>query len=449
MKTFAKLLYLFLITGAGFSFIILPPGIWKNAALGAAIGGLLGYATNWLVIWMLFHPRKALTFPTWMGGFPVPFTPGLMVKKQEYMAASVGKTVSSKFLSPETIRDELQAPETRDAISTSLHAEVHALAQKRYPPLSQLLDRESLVNCLKAKNKLLENVAGILREYMQSPACKKQILDFFYSELKKQATVPLNNWIPISERQAITEWATSQLSEYLQGEDAMRSFRSLCRRIDCDRSGGEITTKDKLVWLAREFLEPQVPRLIEEAMKSLQEKCGEPETDSKIRDRLTSELEGLIERTFADKLRPLAMPGLVQDITRPLVRKHVNKHWDAVKEEFFSSRDVREFATEELKASAERLLLFLKDRQMAADPRVMLFQRELFDILGQAIQRNVDEQLIEDTLFQKIEGVFRQTLEDLFPNWEEAWENHSKVFLETFISGTVKKKFIRPEYDSG
>lgn len=439
MRYFAKLMYLALVISCGALFLVLPPSLWKNAALGGAIGGVLGYATNWLVVWMLFHPRKALELPGWMGGFPVPLTPGLMVKKQVDIAASVGKTVSSKLLSPETIRSELQAPETRNAVSRSLQREIHLLAEKTYPPLSQMLDHESLVTLLKAKPMLIERLTKVLQEQLQSPACRDRILEFLTIEMKNQVDEPLKTWIPVSRREAMARWGASQLAGYVRGSEGMHTFRSLCSRIGSSLSQAETATTGQLIVLAHDFLEPEAPRLVDEAMESLEDKCRKPETDAKIRERLTLEVQSFLETALAGNMAPLAMQGLLQEVTRPLVRTHVDKHWDALKEDFFSSRDIRAFATKELKDASERFLLSLKDPETAQTPRAKAFQRELFEILGKTVQRNVDEQEIEGALFLRLERIFSRTVADLFPNWEKIWGLHAEALLETVLFSPIQQ----------
>ena len=46
----------------------------KIYIIGALIGAVIGYITNWLAIKMLFRPREA----KYIFGMKLPFTPGLM-----------------------------------------------------------------------------------------------------------------------------------------------------------------------------------------------------------------------------------------------------------------------------------------------------------------------------------------------------------------------------------
>ncbi len=50
----------------------------KIYIIGALIGAVIGYITNWLAIKMLFRPREA----KYIFGMKLPFTPGLIPKEK-------------------------------------------------------------------------------------------------------------------------------------------------------------------------------------------------------------------------------------------------------------------------------------------------------------------------------------------------------------------------------
>jgi uncharacterized membrane protein YheB (UPF0754 family) len=68
-------------------------------AIGAAIGGV----TNHLAIKMLFKPHNA----KYIFGKRIPFTPGLIPKRREELAAQMGEMVVGHLLTPEGIRKKL------------------------------------------------------------------------------------------------------------------------------------------------------------------------------------------------------------------------------------------------------------------------------------------------------------------------------------------------------
>lgn len=70
------------------------------------IGALIGGVTNSLAIKMLFRPYRAI----YIGKFRVPFTPGLIPKRQNELAQQLGKMVVNHLLTPEGIRRKLTEP---------------------------------------------------------------------------------------------------------------------------------------------------------------------------------------------------------------------------------------------------------------------------------------------------------------------------------------------------
>ena len=68
--------------------------------LAPLLGALIGYITNDIAIKMLFRPYKA----KYIGRFHIPFTPGVIPRRQERIAKSIGTVISDELLSAETIK---------------------------------------------------------------------------------------------------------------------------------------------------------------------------------------------------------------------------------------------------------------------------------------------------------------------------------------------------------
>ncbi|MCE7793705.1 DUF445 family protein [Salipaludibacillus sp. CUR1] len=68
------------------------------------IGAIIGGGTNVIAIRMLFRPYK----PVYLGSFRLPFTPGLIPKRRQEIADSLGKTVEEHLVTPEGIQARLK-----------------------------------------------------------------------------------------------------------------------------------------------------------------------------------------------------------------------------------------------------------------------------------------------------------------------------------------------------
>lgn len=76
--------------------------------IAPAVGGAIGYLTNYIAIKMLFHPHKAV----YIGKWRVPLTPGLIPKEQSRIAKSIGDVISVQLLNADTLREVLTSEET-------------------------------------------------------------------------------------------------------------------------------------------------------------------------------------------------------------------------------------------------------------------------------------------------------------------------------------------------
>lgn len=80
----------------------------------AGVGAIVGAATNYMAIKMLFRPYKPIYFMKWH----LPLTPGLIPKRRDVLAVQLGKTVSEYLLTPATIKKKFLSPEIRLSILT-------------------------------------------------------------------------------------------------------------------------------------------------------------------------------------------------------------------------------------------------------------------------------------------------------------------------------------------
>lgn len=78
----------------------------------AGVGAIVGAATNYLAIKMLFRPYKPIYFMKWR----LPLTPGLIPKRRDVLAIQLGKTVSEYLLTPATIKKKFLSDEVRQNV---------------------------------------------------------------------------------------------------------------------------------------------------------------------------------------------------------------------------------------------------------------------------------------------------------------------------------------------
>lgn len=125
--------------------------IMVSVLVAAFIGGL----TNHLAIKMLFHPRLAWK----LFGRRVPFTPGLIPKRREEIAGSLGRVVSDYLVTTDGISELLRKEEFRESIRSKLSLSVNRLAEREetiealcmriWPEERWVVVKTNLINLLK------------------------------------------------------------------------------------------------------------------------------------------------------------------------------------------------------------------------------------------------------------------------------------------------------------
>ncbi|SIS47326.1 DUF445 domain-containing protein [Salimicrobium flavidum] len=90
-----------------------------------AIGALIGGVTNSLAIRMLFRPYH----PVYIGKFQIPFTPGLIPKRQSELAKQLGEMVVEHLVTPSGLRNKLLNDTFRETLIRGSRREVDRFLQ--------------------------------------------------------------------------------------------------------------------------------------------------------------------------------------------------------------------------------------------------------------------------------------------------------------------------------
>jgi len=168
------------------------------------LGAIIGFGTNILAIIMLFRPHKAIK----IGGFKLPFTPGLIPKEQAQLAKAVGEAFGETLLTPETLMAAATNDEIIDSITKAMrnfvadfaiHAyHVKDFSAKHIPQAhiyaQNILDHPKWGEFLhKTTTKIIkENTKGILGVFVNPDkiynSLTKSLIEFLQSE-DGQATI--------------------------------------------------------------------------------------------------------------------------------------------------------------------------------------------------------------------------------------------------------------------
>ncbi|RRJ64686.1 DUF445 family protein [Paenibacillus oralis] len=82
---------------------------WLYVVINVVVAAFVGGITNHFAIKMLFHPRK----PVHIGKFKIPFTPGLIPKRRDDIAGSLGRVVAEYLVTAEGLQETVLRPAFR------------------------------------------------------------------------------------------------------------------------------------------------------------------------------------------------------------------------------------------------------------------------------------------------------------------------------------------------
>lgn len=109
-----------------------------------AIGGLHGYLTNLLAIKLLFYPERPWRLS------PLPWSiQGLLPKRQESLAISVGEAVERELLSAEDLLADLMGDEVRLFLTEILTREISVRLEERLPRYIPTAIRQAILGYLR------------------------------------------------------------------------------------------------------------------------------------------------------------------------------------------------------------------------------------------------------------------------------------------------------------
>src|SRR5665647_2081926 len=90
------------------------------------LGALIGYVTNSIAVKMLFHPHKQIK----LGKFVVPYTPGIIPKRQKDLGRAMGNMVEHNLITLDDMKERLLSLKTKNAIVNGLSSKIFELTEK-------------------------------------------------------------------------------------------------------------------------------------------------------------------------------------------------------------------------------------------------------------------------------------------------------------------------------
>lgn len=214
---------------------------WKWIAT-PLIGAMIGYATNWVAVKMLFRPRKE----RYVFGKRLPFTPGVIPKGKARLARAVGQAVEKQLLTKEVLQEVLLSEEKKamaaNAVSVWLQKQKESESTLRETAVRMFSEEKTAHFVERAEeslsdfiyNKILQmNVGEIIADKVMEIAADKwkdsmfgmMMGSSFLEPIARQVEDKINEYVeaygrPVVEETVLDE--SAKLQEKTVGETLCR-----------------------------------------------------------------------------------------------------------------------------------------------------------------------------------------------------------------------------------
>lgn len=153
----------------------------KIYIIGALIGAVIGYITNWLAIKMLFRPREA----KYIFGMKLPFTPGLIPKEKSRIANKVGETVGTHLLNSDSLSKALKDDKIKAKFNEVAKEKINQVINSN-STLEEALKNTLGENYYALKENMIDNITKTILESIQEEEFKNKVKFYIVDSIKER-----------------------------------------------------------------------------------------------------------------------------------------------------------------------------------------------------------------------------------------------------------------------
>ena len=254
--------------------------VWKLIAV-PVIGAIIGYATNWIAVKMLFRPHHEVR----LWGIKLPFTPGVIPKGQGRLARAVGKAVEEQLLTKEVLSRVLLSEETKNKVKAAvcdwIKREKHSTLTLEKAAVG-LTSEETVEHFLEeGKEQVTEAIARKITEMNPGKMVADKVLE---AAKEKLAESMFGMMLGGSMLEPIAQMVEERLNEYL--EDNGKEYIGKIVDAEADKLK-EYTVGEVLFMLEEKGID--IPQIV------------------------VNVYEKLVNEKLADVMKALNLSGIVED----------------------------------------------------------------------------------------------------------------------------------------
>lgn len=254
-----------------------------NVVAGMVAGGV----TNWIAVWMLFHPYERRY------GIQ-----GAIPKNKPRLAKSIGRTVGERLLTPADVMEELRRANVRGMLDEQLARILTDILDTERGSLRELLPPAVLLEVERVIDEAAPSIATRIAGYADSPEFAEGVRSFVARTRAELADQPVGTVLTPSRRAEISGRAASWTEEVATSPELERGVREYIERHAGDLLGSPEPLTQRVPAPVVRALEGAIDAYLPLAV----EKIGAFLQNPGARERIREALHDVFQR-FVDDLR--------------------------------------------------------------------------------------------------------------------------------------------------
>lgn len=263
------------------------PHLWREFALNIVLHSLAGGLTDTVAVWMLFNPHR-----------PFLGVQGAIPKNKARLAASIGKVVGEKLLTPDDMLKELTHGGIRDAFDERVSAVVASLLETERGSLRSLIPATMSGELEAALHGIANTVAERVEVWAESEDARPKVVAFVTRLRAAIGDQTLSDVLPAARRAALVEQGRA-FAVTLAHSDTVADAVATSVRAQAEK----LLTRDEPLL---QTLPPAVSAMLDKAVDAYipvaVDKLGGWLAKPESRERVKTTLQGVVAK-FVNDLR--------------------------------------------------------------------------------------------------------------------------------------------------
>ncbi len=285
------------------------------------MGTVIGYGTNYLAVKMLFRPKREVK----VFGRTLPFTPGVIPKQKDRLAAAIGNAVGTSLLTKEDIKSRLTGEELKNAVTGKINEVLSVRMREEIMHLAKL-DEEGYD---KVKEKLSAMITKQIMESVNSVGVAQKISDETSKALMEKISGNMLKYVVTEELvKQFTDHVGRKVQEYVDENGAAIVRGEVDKRLDVLEDNA-VTQLLERVDITPEKLEKSISEAYDKAVdKAVDELMSRIDISKMIKEKIDSMdvdmLEELVLKVIKEQLDVIVNLGALIGFALALINVGIN-----------------------------------------------------------------------------------------------------------------------------